>query len=56
MQHAQLAWRRQQDTGHLGAASYAKAWAPYVWSVSSVDDLKIAPLHLLASEGRVRFD
>ena len=35
---------------------YARAWAPYVWSVSSVDDLKIAPFHLLASEGRVWFD
>ncbi|MDR6529881.1 protein phosphatase [Caulobacter rhizosphaerae] len=35
---------------------YAKAWAPYVWPVSGVDDLKVAPFHLLASEGRVWFD
>ncbi|MER9562464.1 MULTISPECIES: polynucleotide kinase-phosphatase [unclassified Mesorhizobium] len=38
------------------AAKYATAWAPYVWPVSGVDDLKIAPFHLLASEGRVWFD
>jgi len=38
------------------AARYGKAWAPYVWRVSSVGDLKIAPFHLLASEGRVWFD
>lgn len=35
---------------------YAKAWAPYVWPVSGVADLKVAPFHLLASEGRVWFD
>lgn len=35
------------------AALYAKAWAPYVWPVEGIDDLKIAPFHLLASEGRV---
>ncbi|MEW6436881.1 MAG: polynucleotide kinase-phosphatase [Pseudomonadota bacterium] len=38
------------------AALYAKAWAPYVWPVSGVGDLKVAPFHLLASEGRVWFD
>lgn len=35
---------------------YARAWAPYVWPVSGIDDLKVAPFHLLASEGRVWFD
>ncbi|MGA7805582.1 polynucleotide kinase-phosphatase [Bradyrhizobium sp.] len=38
------------------AALYGKAWAPYVWPVSGVGDLKLAPFHLLASEGRVWFD
>jgi protein phosphatase len=38
------------------AALYGKAWAPYVWPVSGVGDLKVAPFHLLASEGRVWFD
>jgi protein phosphatase len=40
----------------LRAARYAKAWAPYVWPVSGVGDLRVAPFHLLASEGRVWFD
>jgi protein phosphatase len=38
------------------AAHYGKAFAPYVWPVSGIDDLKVAPFHLLASEGRVWFD
>jgi protein phosphatase len=38
------------------AALYGKAWAPYVWPVSGIEDLKVAPFHLLASEGRVWFD
>lgn len=38
------------------AQAYSSAWAPYVWPVSSVDDLRVAPFHLLASEGRVWFD
>lgn len=38
------------------AAAYATAWEPYVWPVSGVDDLRIAPFHLIASEGRVWFD
>jgi protein phosphatase len=37
-------------------ALYAKAWAPYVWPVSDVGDLRMAPFHFLASEGRVWFD
>jgi protein phosphatase len=38
------------------AARYGKAWAPYVWPVGGIDDLKVAPFHLLASEGHVWFD
>jgi protein phosphatase len=38
------------------AQAYGRAWAPYVWPVSGVEDLKVAPFHLLASEGRVWFD
>jgi protein phosphatase len=38
------------------AALYGQAWAPYVWPVSGVEDLKVAPFHVLASEGRVWFD
>lgn len=38
------------------AEAYGRAWAPYVWAVSGIDDLRIAPFHLLAAEGRVCFD
>jgi len=38
------------------AAAYATAWRPYQWEVKSVDDLRVAPFHLLASEGAVHFD
>lgn len=38
------------------ARKYATAWSPYAWPVAGVDDLKVAPFHLLASEGRVWFD
>jgi protein phosphatase len=38
------------------ARKYAKAWSPYVWPVASADDLRIAPFHLLASDGAVYFD
>ncbi len=40
----------------IRAAQYAKAWAPYVWPVSRPADLKVAPFHLLASEGATHFD
>jgi len=48
--------RARFDDRVTRAAKYATAWAPYVWPVVSVDDLKVAPFHLLASEGRVWFD
>nr|WP_255467831.1 polynucleotide kinase-phosphatase [Reyranella sp. CPCC 100927] len=38
------------------AQAYARAWAPYVWPVSGVDDLRVAPFHVMASEGRLWFD
>ena len=38
------------------ADRYGRAWEPYVWPVSGVGDLKVAPFHLLASKGRVWFD
>jgi protein phosphatase len=38
------------------ADRYAEAWAPSVGTVAGVADLKVAPFHLLASEGRVWFD
>lgn len=35
---------------------YAEAWRHYVWPVSGIDDLKIAPFHFLATENAVHFD
>ena len=37
-------------------AAYADAYAHYCWPVSSVDDLRIAPFHLLATEGKTWVD
>jgi protein phosphatase len=38
------------------AAQYVKAYRQYCWSVNSLTDLKLAPFHLLASEGAVHTD
>ncbi len=38
------------------AAKYTDAYARYCWPVSGLTDLRIAPFHLLASEGRTYFD
>jgi protein phosphatase len=35
---------------------FVAAYRRYCWPVKSLDDLKLAPFHLLASEGRVYFD
>lgn len=36
--------------------SYVDAYRRYCWPVSSISDLKIAPFHLLATEGKVHVD
>ena len=38
------------------ADAYAQAYRRYCWQVGSVDDLRIAPFHLLATEGSVHAD
>ncbi|MDX6751697.1 hypothetical protein SH611_17970 [Geminicoccaceae bacterium 1502E] len=38
------------------AARYAGAWQPYCWPVADAADLRVAPFHLLASEGAVHLD
>jgi protein phosphatase len=35
---------------------YVRAYRQYCWPVNSLDDLKLAPFHLLASEGAVHMD
>jgi protein phosphatase len=37
-------------------ADYAAAYGRYCWTVNSVDDLKLATFHLLASEGAIHTD
>ncbi len=36
--------------------AYVKAYQQYCWHVQSITDLKLAPFHLLATEGAVYFD
>jgi protein phosphatase len=36
--------------------AFVAAYGQYCWSVSSLDDLKLAPFHLLATEGHVHAD
>ncbi len=36
--------------------NYVKAYQQYCWHVQSISDLKLAPFHLLATEGTVYFD
>jgi polynucleotide kinase-phosphatase len=38
------------------ADRYVAAYGRYAWDVTSVDDLRLAPFHLLASEGRTHLD
>jgi len=38
------------------AARYVEAYRRYCWPVESLDDLKLAPFHLLATEGAVHTD
>ena len=38
------------------AEKYVDAYRRYCWSVHSLDDLKLAPFHLLATEGKVHTD
>jgi protein phosphatase len=38
------------------AAAYSEAYRRYCWPVTSVDDFKLAPFHLLATEGAVHVD
>jgi protein phosphatase len=38
------------------AAAYTQAYGRYCWRVASVDDLRLAPFHVLATEGGVHAD
>jgi protein phosphatase len=38
------------------AQKYNAAWQRYCWPVRSLDDYRVAPFHILATEGAVHFD
>jgi len=38
------------------ASQFVQAYRQYCWSVASLDDLRVAPFHLLATEGAVHVD
>lgn len=40
----------------IAAERFVESYRRYCWNVSTVDDLKLAPFHLLATEGRVHID
>ena len=50
----ELRERYRARAARVGA--YAVAYRSYCWPVESVDDLQLAPFHLLASEGAVHTD
>jgi protein phosphatase len=45
-------YRRREDN----VARFVAAYRRYCWSVASLDDLKLAPFHLLATDGLVHVD
>ena len=52
-----LAPLRERQRDRLGRVyRYVDAYRRYCWEVRGVSDLKLAPFHLLASEGRVHVD
>jgi protein phosphatase len=48
--------RRHFEERAEAVTKYVEAYRRYCWPVRSVDDLKFAPFHLLASEGKVHID
>jgi protein phosphatase len=44
------------ETRARNAEAYVQAYEHYVWPVSTIADLKIAPFHILATEGAVHTD
>lgn len=51
---SQLLAKFQQKEAMVG--QYVAAYRHYCWPVNSLDDLKLAPFHLLATEGAVHVD
>ncbi|WP_237225490.1 polynucleotide kinase-phosphatase [Rubinisphaera sp. JC750] len=48
--------RRRFDTKSTAVAQFVAAYRNYCWPVESISDFKLAPFHILATEGRVHSD
>lgn len=57
--------RRGVDTNHMlddflerqkAVRKYIRSYQQYCWDVESISDIKIAPFHILATDGKVYFD
>jgi protein phosphatase len=46
----------QIERRRTAAERFREAWQRYCWEVASLDDIRIAPFHLLAAEARTFFD
>jgi protein phosphatase len=51
---AQLLAEYRRRTEHIG--QFVAAYRQYCWTVNTLNDLKLAPFHLLATDGRVHTD
>ena len=51
-----LKCRARYEELSIDVSKYVDAYRRYCWPVESVDDLRFAPFHLLASEGKVHTD
>ena len=51
-----MRFRRKRDQRLDALEQYVREYRQYCWPVNSLDDLKLAPFHLLASEGAVHTD
>jgi protein phosphatase len=60
----QTAWQNPEaktllarfETRFRAAENYVAAYRKYCWTVDSIADLRLAPFHLLATEGKTYFD
>lgn len=53
---AAAALLQRYEARHAAAGAYTQAYRRYCWEVGGLDDYKLAPFHLLASEGAVHAD
>jgi protein phosphatase len=47
---------RRTNARGIGAEKYTQAWRRFCWPVKTLDDLRLAPFHVLSSEGAVHID